>query len=261
MLRKKFKERALETEPDFRYRGKEASRIEGFSDDVLAFCVTLLIVSLAVPETFNDLMKAFSGLLGFAISVIMLFGIWYEHYIFFLRYGLKDKRTVYLNGFLLFTILIYIYPLKFLFSFFASICRVLFNGFVLNKEVQHDWDHIFTNVITPEQIPLLMALYGAGASVIFLTFALMYKNAWKKRDLMGLNEIEEHHTKWSIYKNLCMAFPPFISTILALATLSFSTSLSSMLAGASYGLYGIMAVYSVMEKNAKIKIIDLQKDL
>lgn len=254
MLRKKFKLRALETEPDFRYRGKEHSRIEGFSDDVLAFCITLLIVSLSVPESFNDLMKAFSGLFGFAISVLILFGIWYEHYIFFLRYGLKDKTTVYLNSLLLFTILIYIYPLKFLFSFCASFFRTLFNHFFWGNDIQAELDYIFTHTISYSQMPLLMALYGVGASAIFLIFALLYNNAWKRRYVMELNEMEKFYTKWSIYKNLCLAIPPFISTLFSLIMLTHSARLAFKFAVAAYGLYGIMSIFGIMEKRAKSQI-------
>lgn len=37
---------------DFRVRGKEVSRVEGLSDAVFGFAITLLVVSLEVPKTF-----------------------------------------------------------------------------------------------------------------------------------------------------------------------------------------------------------------
>ena len=40
-------------EPGFRWRGSEIARIEGLSDAVFAFAVTLLVVSLEVPKTFQ----------------------------------------------------------------------------------------------------------------------------------------------------------------------------------------------------------------
>ena len=42
-------------EKDFHWRGNEIARIEGLSDAVFGFAVTLLVVSLEVPKTFNEL--------------------------------------------------------------------------------------------------------------------------------------------------------------------------------------------------------------
>ena len=73
--------------------------------------------------------------------------VWYDHYRFFRRYGLADGITTTLTGVLLFLVLFYVYPMKFLFT-------MLF-------------DQLFgdapANVIEPGQVPLLMLVYGAGA--------------------------------------------------------------------------------------------------
>ena len=38
----------------FRWRGGETTRVEGVSDAVFAFVITLLVVSLEVPRTFHE---------------------------------------------------------------------------------------------------------------------------------------------------------------------------------------------------------------
>ena len=100
----------------FAHHRHEISRIEAFSDAVFAFAVTLLVVSLEVPKTFNELMAAMSGFLAFAICFTLLFQVWWRHHTFFRRYGLEDAFTIAMTGCLLFVVLFYVYPLKFVFT-------------------------------------------------------------------------------------------------------------------------------------------------
>jgi small-conductance mechanosensitive channel len=96
----------------FRWRGEDVSRIEAFTDAVFAFTVTLLVVSLEVPKTFDELLVDMRGLFAFAICfALLLFVWWYEHYKFFRRYGLSDLPTLWLNSVLLFLVLFYVVSL------------------------------------------------------------------------------------------------------------------------------------------------------
>src|SRR5215813_12913085 len=103
-------------EKDFRWRGGEITRLEGFSDAVFAFAVTLLVVSLEVPRAFHELIETMRGFPAFGVCFALLAQTWYNHCRFFRRYGLQDAWSVFLNCALLFFVLFYVYPLKFLFS-------------------------------------------------------------------------------------------------------------------------------------------------
>jgi uncharacterized membrane protein len=142
----------------------EVTRLEGFSDAVFGFAITLLVVSLEVPATYDDLVVAFRGLPVFAITFAMLLLVWHEHHTFFRQFGLQDGVTIWLNGLLLFVVMVYIYPLKFLFAMLAG-----FRGEVRNGLPE--------GMIRVDQVVPLMVMYGLGFASIFAVLALMYLHA------------------------------------------------------------------------------------
>jgi len=87
------------------HRHREVSRIEAFSDAVFAFGITLLVVSLEVPKTFDELMLVIRGFPAFAVSFAMIFQVWWRHYRFFRSYDLEDSFVVVWTGVLLFVVL------------------------------------------------------------------------------------------------------------------------------------------------------------
>ena len=182
MLRAALSNRNLASQTDIRWRGNEITRIEGFSDAVFAFAVTLLVVSLEVPQTFNELLGAMRGFVAFAICFGLLTSIWYYHYIFFRRYGLQDRYTILLNTILLFVVLFYVYPLKFVFT-------LLINQLAGDTTVQLPSGAI-EPMIEPNQGALLFVIYGAGYIAISLVFALMYYHAYRQREQLELSELE-----------------------------------------------------------------------
>ncbi|MBS1528631.1 MAG: DUF1211 domain-containing protein, partial [Bacteroidetes bacterium] len=161
MLRQKAAKLKKQT---IRWRSHEPTRLETFSDAVFAFAVTLVIVSLEVPKTFNELFETMKGFLAFGACFAILFLIWNNQNIFFRRYGLTDAWTTTLNGFLLFLVLTYTYPLKFLFT-------LVFSG---NSVTDHGQN---ITMISDSQVPTLMYVYDIGYMLIYLLFYLMYKHA------------------------------------------------------------------------------------
>ena len=164
------------------WRSHEPSRLETFSDAVFAFAVTLIIVSLEVPKSFDDLAETLKGTGSFAVCFTLLFLIWNNQNLFFRYFGLKDAWTATLNGALLFVVLVYVYPLKFLFN-------VAFLG------NQYHENGTIKAMITDHDVPTLFLIYGLGYMAINLLFYFMYRWAIKHSTEIGLNEIEVFESK------------------------------------------------------------------
>jgi len=92
------------------------SRLESFSDSIFAFAATLLVVSLNVPDTFDALKANSISFFSFGFSFLALTLLWKTHNNLFRRINIIDNWVVFLNMLLLFVILFYVYPLKFLTS-------------------------------------------------------------------------------------------------------------------------------------------------
>lgn len=169
---------------EFRQRGREVGRVEAFSDAVFGLAVAFLMVNLDPPTTFSDLMLTMRASFVFLVCFAAIVLIWYEHHVFFRRYGMHDPLTVVLNAALLFVVLLYIYPLRFLFT-------LLVGSSAGRPDAMRAADG-----------PTLMALYGAGFLVISLLLAAMFAHARRQRAQLGLNALELHDTDASLTGNL-----------------------------------------------------------
>ncbi|HKD79836.1 MAG TPA: TMEM175 family protein [Candidatus Angelobacter sp.] len=176
-------------EKDFRWRGGEITRLEGFTDAVFAFAVTLLVVSLEVPRTFAELVTAMKGFVAFAVCFTILVQIWYFHYKFSRRYGLQTMYTVVLTAALIFVVLFYVYPLKFLFTLAVG---GLSGGATVPVEQLNQMVHTY------REISQLWLIYSAGVIAVYLLLALLYQYAYKKRRELELNEYETMVTRHEI---------------------------------------------------------------
>ena len=195
MIREKMIERDIGRAGKFRWRGHEISRIEGLSDAVFAFAITLLVVSLEVPKTFSELAETMHGFGAFLISFMLLFAVWFNQYKFFRRYGLQDTTTVVLNAALLFVVLFYVYPLKFLFSFLID----RFTGG--HGEVRLPNGNVVAMIENYEQMSSLMVIFNLGYLAVFGVFVLLYWHAYRKREALELDELERFDTRESIQEN------------------------------------------------------------
>lgn len=220
MFRKNIADKMEGNKHEFRFRGHEVRRIEAFSDAVFAFAVTLLIVSLEVPKNFEELMVTIRGFFAFGVCFVLLMMIWYEQNIFFRRYGLDDLTTIVLNCILIFLVLFYVYPLKFLFT-------LLFSTQIYGPAAS-------PFVIRLDDVPKLMVIYGLGYLLIYLLFSFMYMHALKKSSELELTSGEIFETKTKLYKSFILIIIGIASIIVALVTPAENAGL----AGLTYILIG-----------------------
>jgi uncharacterized membrane protein len=198
----------------FRLRGQDIKRIETFSDAVFALAVTLLIVSLEVPRTFEELLTSMRGFVAFALCFALLMFVWHEQHVYFRRYALDDKLSLFLNAALLFIILFYVYPLKFLFSLLFS-----------DRIYGHDKNPFS---IREDQVPQLMIIYGLGYIAIYSIFFLLYWHALRKRHELQLTHLEIFDTRTKMYSQLILVTVGVCSVILAIVLPSREAGISGM---------------------------------
>lgn len=192
MIRKHLASSRISGEAGFRWRAAEVTRLEGFTDAVFAFAVTLLVVSLEVPKTYPELAAAMHGFLAFGACFALLVIVWYEHYRFFRRYALENPWAVFLNCALLFFVLFYVYPLKFLF------------GAMFNQAE-----------MPVSEARSLFTIFGLGYAAVFTVFTLLYLHAWGLRTQLGLTPLEALRTRVSISNQIAMVVIGLLSAALA----------------------------------------------
>jgi uncharacterized membrane protein len=209
VLRRRLVQRRIGGEEGFSWRGEDVLRIEGLADAVFGFALTLLVVSLEVPNTFDELLATMRGFFAFAISGWLLYSVWFDHYMFFRRYGLQDNVTLHLSSVLLFVVLFYVYPLKFLFT--ALMDELL--GF---RTQVGSSTGATVEEIKPGQWPLLVVLFGVGFVVVQLVFFLLYWRAYALRDILKLDAYEASITRQEIQGYLLLAGIGLASIAIAL---------------------------------------------
>lgn len=164
-----------------------------------------------MPRDTASLRELVRGSVPFAVTFAMICYIWWEHNKFFRRYGLQDAWTAFLNSVLLFVVVFYVYPLKYLATALLS-----------PGSMPANWDGRF-----------VMQTYSFGVLAIFGVFVLLYRHAWTRREQLALDRTELVTLRFNRRAHL-------ISMFLALASLSLAFALPQNWVAISGILYGLM---------------------
>lgn len=171
----------------FRMRGESMTRLEVFSDAAFAFAVTTLVVTSGeIPGDYQELITALKKVPSFALSFAQIIVFWITHRSWSRRYGLEDFWTTFLTMIMIFTILVYVFPLRLMFSMFMSYV------------VTPAWIPSEFEVNSAAEIFGLFIIYGIGFAILSAVLMLLYYRAYYCRQLLALNKQEVIFTKQGI---------------------------------------------------------------
>ncbi len=198
--------KGISEEKYFRWRGKEVSRTENLSDIVFAMALTLIVAS-SVPSSFTALIALWREAIAIALCFALLLMIWHIHFVFFRRYDLEDSLTIFLNSVLMFLVMVFVYPLKFLFLFLIN----LFTGnFKSNEDV--------LQILTIDQAPWVSVIFSLGYAAVFIVFTTMYVHALRQADALELNSAEIELTRTAIFSSLVHIAMAILVIVVALSS-------------------------------------------
>ena len=229
----------IKEEAYFNWRGKEVSRTENLSDIVFALALTLVVAS-SVPASFTEIASLWRDCIAIFVCFTMLLLLWYSHYLFFRRYDLEDKKTMLLNAILMFMVMVFAYPLKFLATFLVNL---LTGGF--------ENDLAIASVLSMEQAPWLTVIYSLGYGTVFFVFALLYHHAYKSADDLGLSDAERIMTRATVFEY-------FTHVLFAIAVAVLALMLPkgpNLLAGSLFILLGMPIKW--INKRAEQKVANI----
>jgi uncharacterized membrane protein len=187
----------------FRLRGLEMSRLETFADAAFAFALTLLVISVdTIPESYDELIFALKGVPAFAASFASIAFLWIAHRKWSRRYGLEDLPSTLITLCLIFVMLVYVYPLKMVFS---GLFAWLSGG----------WLPATFTVTSASELAGLFIVYGIGFGVMMSIFALLYGRALRIADTLELNPIERLETRVDVVMSLILAGTGMTSALFA----------------------------------------------
>ena len=164
-------------------RGDKVTRLEAFVDASFAFALTLLVISGdSIPEDIDELSDALKQIPAYAASFYLIIKFWASHAEWSRRFGLDDVISNRLSLTLVFLLLIFVYPLKMVFSGFFSM-------------MTDNWLPS-TYSATVEEIPIMFQTFAAGFGAMALLMVLLFWRAARLGKSLGFSEFELWHARW-----------------------------------------------------------------
>jgi uncharacterized membrane protein len=211
-------------------RGREVTRIEAFVDAAFAFAVTLLVISFnAMPDSAQALVEALKGVPAFAASFSLLAMLWWQHADWSRRYGLDDGYSVLLSLLLVFLVLVYVYPLRIIFTAFFG-------------WVTHGWLPMGIAIGGPRDLLLMFLAYAVAWTTLGFVVVALYRHAWRKRDALGLDRNERIELRGAIAAQWMIPATGILAMLVIAACALLGQSGFSPFSGFAYSLMALTGV-------------------
>lgn len=199
-------------------------RVESFSDAIFAFAATLTVLDFSMNNLVFVGKEFWLNFMSFGISFFVLILLWKTHYNLFRRTDYIDNWIIGLNGFLLFVVLYYQFPLR-----------------RLVKTILQDIE------MGMGEVSFLFVSYGLGFVLVFLCFSLIYHRNFIKNKKSG-NSV--------VYRMYFRHFLIFVIIGLFSITLSvFKIGLNYGVPGFVYVLLGPFCTWNALSFKKKLKNI------
>ncbi len=236
----------------FYLRGHQGTQMDGLTDGIFALAVAVLLISSSVPTNFTELLNFVYDLLPFSLCIVFIYWIWQALTRFNLRFGLEDAKTNQLKMVLMFFVLFYIYPLKFLMSWQVKYFSAIFSG-----ELRERYAELST-MIPFSKIPHLMIIYGLGFAAIFFLLYFLNKRAFKQREVLQLNPRETLETELTMRRYFAFACIGLISISIALISIFARFSEGAIIAGIAYNLVWIYVIYDAKQSKKRVAALETE---
>jgi uncharacterized membrane protein len=217
--------------PDgFRERGGEVTRIEAFVDAAFAFALTMLVISVGtIPDTMPRLIVALKGTPAFAASFAQIAAFWYAHMSWSRRYGLDDSKSIVLSLLLVFLVMVFIYPLKIVYSTFFY-------------WITGGWLPASFTITAVSDLRIMFILFGVVFVTMSIVISLLYLQAWRQRDALELTAEERARTVEKMAQGWLSAAVGTLSATLAALIPDQGHAWMMALPGTSYWLLSLSGV-------------------
>ena len=159
-------------------RGIANTRLDTFVDAAFAFGATVLLISSGdLPSTYGELVALLKDIPAFVLSFFTMMIFWLSHRSWSQYYGLEDKVTIPLTLLLVVSLLVYIYPLKLMYS---TLLTFMSNGYFPSG----------ISITSQAEGVSIIGFYGFGFALLSVSMLGLYWRTYAVRNTMTLTDTE-----------------------------------------------------------------------